>query len=167
MIAIAKNGEISRKHGNTLVSTLRKIYGETFAAGKSKSAKFSDVLDKLHEASVPQLVHDHGSGKLDDKVKRPPLPKRAPSTVRPEAWTRRWNRHFRGRPIKWFAVTMVFLLAACSGDENVTGSTDKCAKGLYPAYHSKNLEQCVAVCMKCVNRTPTTCHPSCNLKGAR
>ena len=29
-----KSGEISKKHGNTLVSTLRKIYGSTFAAGQ-------------------------------------------------------------------------------------------------------------------------------------
>ena len=29
-----KNGEISKKHGNTLVSSLRKIYGATFAAGQ-------------------------------------------------------------------------------------------------------------------------------------
>jgi hypothetical protein len=34
-----KNGEISRKHGNKLVGTLRKIYGGTFAAGESDSAK--------------------------------------------------------------------------------------------------------------------------------
>ena len=46
-----KNGEISRKHGNTLVTTLRKIYGENFAAGESDTAKLSDVLDKLHETS--------------------------------------------------------------------------------------------------------------------
>jgi hypothetical protein len=51
-----KNGEISRNHGNTLVSTLRRIYGETFAAGESESAKFSDVLNKLHETSLTQLV---------------------------------------------------------------------------------------------------------------
>jgi len=46
-----KNGEISRKHGNTLVTTLRKIYGENFAAGDSETAKLSDVLDQLHETS--------------------------------------------------------------------------------------------------------------------
>ena len=46
-----KNGEISRKRGSTLVSTLRKIYGENFAAGESDTAKLSDVLDKLHETS--------------------------------------------------------------------------------------------------------------------
>lgn len=44
-----KNGEISRKHGNTLVGTLRRIYGPTFAACESESAKLSDVLAKLHE----------------------------------------------------------------------------------------------------------------------
>jgi len=36
-----KDGEISRKHGNTLVSTLRKIYGPSFAADQSESAKLS------------------------------------------------------------------------------------------------------------------------------
>ena len=39
-----KNGEISRKHGNTLVGTLRKIYGPSFAQGQSDEAKLSDVL---------------------------------------------------------------------------------------------------------------------------
>jgi hypothetical protein len=33
-----KNGEISRKHGNTLIGTLRKIYGTSFAAGQSDEA---------------------------------------------------------------------------------------------------------------------------------
>ena len=28
-----KDGEISHKHGNTLIRTLRKIYGQGFAAG--------------------------------------------------------------------------------------------------------------------------------------
>lgn len=59
--------------GNTLVSTLRKIYGETFAAGESESAKLSEVLDKLHEASLTQLVHDHRSGRRDDKVRKAAL----------------------------------------------------------------------------------------------
>jgi hypothetical protein len=35
-----KNGELSRKHGNTLVGTLRKMYGATFAAGEADSASF-------------------------------------------------------------------------------------------------------------------------------
>ena len=68
-----KNGEISRKHGNTLVGTLRRIYGETFAAGESESAKLSAVLDKLHETSLTQLVHDHSSGQLDEKIRKAAL----------------------------------------------------------------------------------------------
>ena len=38
-----KNGEISKKHGNTLVFTLRQIYGQGFAPGQPghKRAKFS------------------------------------------------------------------------------------------------------------------------------
>ena len=36
-----KNGEISSKHGDTLVRTLRKIYGQRFAAGYPETAKSS------------------------------------------------------------------------------------------------------------------------------
>ena len=42
-----KNGEISRKHGNTLIGTLRKIYSPSFVHGQSEEAKLSDVLAKL------------------------------------------------------------------------------------------------------------------------
>jgi hypothetical protein len=67
------NGEISRKHGNALVGTLRKIYGPAFAAGESESAKLNDVLAKLHETSLTQLVHDHATGNLDQKVRQAAL----------------------------------------------------------------------------------------------
>jgi hypothetical protein len=68
-----KNGEISQKRGNTLVSTLRKMYGETFAAGEADSAKLQDVLAKLHETSLTQLVQDHAAGNLDGKVRQAAL----------------------------------------------------------------------------------------------
>jgi hypothetical protein len=68
-----KNGEISRKHGNTLVGTLRKIYGSTFAAGEPDTAKLQDVLTKLHETSLTQLVDDHAAGNLDGKVRQAAL----------------------------------------------------------------------------------------------
>jgi hypothetical protein len=68
-----RNGELSRKHGNTLVRTLRTIYGDTFAAGESESAKLSDVLNKLHEISLTQIINDHGSGQLDEKVRQAAL----------------------------------------------------------------------------------------------
>ena len=65
-----ENGEISKKHGNTLVSTLRKIYGSTFAAGHPATAKLSDVLAQLNETSLSQLIHDHTNGKLDHKIRQ-------------------------------------------------------------------------------------------------
>lgn len=57
-----KNGEISRKHGNTLISTLRKTYGSSFAVGFPVDAKLSQVLEKLDEPSLAKLVHDHAKG---------------------------------------------------------------------------------------------------------
>ena len=52
-----RNGEISKKHGNTLISTLRKTYGEKFAPGFPDSAKLSDVLATLDEPSLHKLAH--------------------------------------------------------------------------------------------------------------
>ena len=60
-----KNGEISRKHGNTLVHTLRKIYGRNFAPGCEDHEKLSDVLHKLDETSLNQLVADQATGVLE------------------------------------------------------------------------------------------------------
>jgi hypothetical protein len=65
-----KDGEISKKHGNTLVQTLRKIYGNTFAAGQPETAKLSDVLQNLNDTSLGQLIHDHKNGHLEKKIKR-------------------------------------------------------------------------------------------------
>jgi hypothetical protein len=64
-----KNGEISKKHGNTLVRTLRKVYGTTFAAGQTETAKLSDVLQQLNDTSLGQLVHDHKNGHLEKRIK--------------------------------------------------------------------------------------------------
>ena len=53
-----KNGEISRKHGNTLIRTLRETYGPSFAAGCDANAKLLDCLQQIDERSLSQLVHD-------------------------------------------------------------------------------------------------------------
>ena len=50
-----KNGEISRRQGNTLVSTLRN---RTLAAGEPDSEMLENVLAKLHETSLTQPVED-------------------------------------------------------------------------------------------------------------
>ena len=64
-----KTGEIGKKHGNTLVRTLRKIYGTTFAAGQPETAQLSDVLAQLNETSLSQLVHDQKNGRLEKKIR--------------------------------------------------------------------------------------------------
>jgi hypothetical protein len=60
-----KNGEISKKHGNTLIGTLRKTYGPHFAKGCADDEKLSDVLHKLDEPSLSALVEDHEAGTLE------------------------------------------------------------------------------------------------------
>jgi hypothetical protein len=38
-----KDGEISGKHGNTLIRTLRKIYGQSFSAGYPETENLSEI----------------------------------------------------------------------------------------------------------------------------
>lgn len=63
-----RNGEISRKHGNTLIRTLRKAYGESFAKGFGDDEKLEDVLHRLDEPSLSRLIHDHEHGALAAKL---------------------------------------------------------------------------------------------------
>ena len=63
-----KNGVISSKHGDTLVRTLRKIYGQGFAAGYPETAKLSEVLLQLNETSLSQLRRDHETDHLEHKI---------------------------------------------------------------------------------------------------
>lgn len=46
------NGQIDRKHGNTLVGTLRETYGENFAAGRRADMKLKTLL---YESGVESL----------------------------------------------------------------------------------------------------------------
>ena len=59
-----KDGELSRKHGNTLIGTLRSHYGSDFAAACSESDRLTDVLDRLDEAWLMNLARDCEAGKL-------------------------------------------------------------------------------------------------------
>lgn len=47
-----KDGTIARKHGNTLMRTLRETYGAGFAPGYDPNAKLQDCLHKLAEKSL-------------------------------------------------------------------------------------------------------------------
>lgn len=66
-----RDGEISRKHGNTLVRTLRKIYGSGFASGFPETMKLSELLATAPaHASLSQLRKDHVSALLEGKIKQ-------------------------------------------------------------------------------------------------
>src|SRR6201987_1802891 len=62
------DGEISAKHGNTLIRTLRKIYGQSFAAGYPETERLSEVLLKLNETSLSKLRRDHETRHLELKI---------------------------------------------------------------------------------------------------
>jgi hypothetical protein len=62
------DGEISHKHGNTLIGTLRSIYGQGFAAGYPQTERLSEVLHQLNETSLSQLRRDHETGHLEHKI---------------------------------------------------------------------------------------------------
>jgi hypothetical protein len=62
------DGDISHKHGDTLVRTLREIYGQTFAAGYPATEKLSAILLHLNETSLSQLRRDHETGHLQHKI---------------------------------------------------------------------------------------------------
>jgi hypothetical protein len=59
-----KNGEISRKHGNTLIP-LRKHYGKDFAYGCADNEKLGDMLQNVDEPSLSKLDKDLEAGKLE------------------------------------------------------------------------------------------------------
>jgi hypothetical protein len=63
-----KDGEIRGKHGNTLIRTLRKVYGQNFAAGYPETEKLSEVLFKLNETSLSQLRRDYETGHLEHRI---------------------------------------------------------------------------------------------------
>ena len=54
-----KGGEIREKRGDTLVGTLRKHYGESFAPGVSGRMKLETLLKKEKASSLSELLKKH------------------------------------------------------------------------------------------------------------
>jgi hypothetical protein len=50
------NGRIDRKHGNTLVRTLRETYGDSFAAGTRGDTKLSTLLERTKHRSLSDYL---------------------------------------------------------------------------------------------------------------
>ena len=48
------SGEISRKHGNTQIGTLRETYGSEFAAGRRSDMKLGTLLNEKDARSLTQ-----------------------------------------------------------------------------------------------------------------
>jgi hypothetical protein len=63
-----KDGEISGKYGNTPVRTLRKIYGQGFAAGYPETAQLSAVMLQFNETLLSQLRREHETHRLKHKI---------------------------------------------------------------------------------------------------
>jgi hypothetical protein len=53
-----KNRELAKEHGKTLISSLRKTYGTSFALGMPDNQKLIDVIHQLDERSLSKLVRD-------------------------------------------------------------------------------------------------------------
>lgn len=68
MVVTGTSGQISKKHGNTLIGTLHKVYGSGFAKGQPDHDTLSEALAALDEHSLTQLVHDHDAGHLEGKI---------------------------------------------------------------------------------------------------
>jgi hypothetical protein len=51
-----RGGEIDRKHGNTLVGTLRETYGPGFAKGRRSDMKLENLLKEEHCKSLSEYL---------------------------------------------------------------------------------------------------------------
>jgi hypothetical protein len=67
-----KRGEISQRHGNALIRTLRKTYGAKFAKDCADNEKLSDVLERLDKQSLSKLRRDYDAGMLSIRLKSSP-----------------------------------------------------------------------------------------------
>ena len=52
-----QDGTIRRKRGDTLVGTLRGIYGDDFAPGRRSDMRLDTLLDREDVPSLDELLH--------------------------------------------------------------------------------------------------------------
>jgi hypothetical protein len=53
------NGQISRKHGNTKIETLRDTYGDKFAQGVRSDMHLDTLLDLSDANSLSDYIKNH------------------------------------------------------------------------------------------------------------
>lgn len=54
-----KGGQIDRKHGNTRIKSLRKTYGEHFAAGRRSDMMLKTLLSETGSPSLHEYLRKH------------------------------------------------------------------------------------------------------------
>lgn len=64
----AQDSALTERYGSITLATLRKIYGQFFAAGHPDTLTLGEALDKLNETSLSQLRRDHETGHLKKKI---------------------------------------------------------------------------------------------------
>jgi hypothetical protein len=58
-----KTGRIDKKHGNTLVGTLRKTYGDHFAKGRRSTLMLKTLLKETRTESLHAYLAKHHKSK--------------------------------------------------------------------------------------------------------
>jgi len=53
-----QNGQISKKHDNTTIATLRKTYGENFAENRRSDMHLGTLLDEVGVPSLTQYLRE-------------------------------------------------------------------------------------------------------------
>ena len=74
-----RNQRQARKHPDPHV---RKVYGQSFAAGYPETEKLSEVLLNLNETSLSQLRRDHRTAHLEQDRQRIQVSRPSPPVVR-------------------------------------------------------------------------------------
>jgi hypothetical protein len=64
-----KTGELGRKHGTTVIGTLRTQYDPHFAEDIAESETLNDAFHKRDGRSLTKLVSDFETGQLEDIVR--------------------------------------------------------------------------------------------------
>jgi hypothetical protein len=67
------NGQISHRHGSVHIGTLRRIYGQAFAAGHAPDTTLYELLElkgphTLREMHLKMLQQDYDDGSLARKI---------------------------------------------------------------------------------------------------
>ena len=67
------NGQISHRHGSVHIGTLRRIYGQAFAAGHAPDTTLYELLElsgphTLREMYLKMLQQDYDDGSLARKI---------------------------------------------------------------------------------------------------